>query len=496
MNRTKVYLVGTGPGDPELLTLKAERVIRTADVLVYDDLIPPEVMGLVGKHALTIYVGKRAGKHKMGQEEINGLMVKLALEGKTVARLKGGDPCIFGRCGEEATYLKEHGVDFEIIPGISSATAGPVSAGIPPTHRQLSSSLRIVTAHEDPTKKDSLLDWENLARDKGTIIFLMGASRIGAIAKRLIKEGMDGDRPCALIQDATTGSQRHVLSTLEKVAEDAALAGIASPCIMLVGNVAVLARDLFRPAKLPLEGRSVLITRPVHLAWESALLFSSRGAKAYVYPLIEISKLDFDIPRIDSYDMFIFTSQNAVTIFMERLFSAGLDARVFGGREIVAIGPGTTGALNKYGIRVDTIAGTYTAEGIVDAIGMKDLKGRFICIPRAKGARPYLVKALEGMGAYVREILVYESRMPANACKESFYRVLSKVESVIFTSPSGASNAFKLLGKDTIHILASKTVIAIGPVTANFLKASGLEPDLSATIHTDMGIIEAMKGAA
>jgi len=494
LSRGKVYLVGTGPGDPELITIKAERIISSSDVLVYDDLIPPEIMGLANKNARTIYVGKRAGRHKMSQGEINSLLIQLAGEGKRVARLKGGDPCIFGRCGEEAAYLKKHGVDFEIIPGISSATAGPVSVGIPPTHRHLSSSLRVVTAHEDPTKEDSLLDWKNMAQDKGTIVFLMGASRIGAIAKRLIAEGMDKDRLCALVQDATTGFQRHVLSTLAKVDKDAKRMDIGSPCIMLVGDIAGMAHELFEPKSLPLEGMSVLITRPIHLAWESALRFFSQGARAYVYPLIEISELAFDIPDIESHDMFIFTSQNAVNLFMGKMLSSGRDSRIFSGIEIVAIGPSTAGALYRYGITADIVAKFYTAEGIIEAIEAKDLKGRSICIPRAKGARPYLVDALQDMGAWVTEIPVYESRMPANADSESFYHVLAKVDSVIFTSPSGAMNALELLGDGATEILNTKMIVTIGPITAGFLKDSGLEPDLSANTHTDIGIIEAMKG--
>ena len=233
----KVYLIGAGPGDPELITIKAMHAISLCDTVVYDDLIPKEILLFAPRDAARIYVGKRAGRNYMKQPEINDLLVSLAKKGHTIARLKGGDPCIFGRGGEEALYLREHGVPFEIIPGISSAVAGPISAGIPPTHRGYASSVKFVTAHEDPSKESGFLDWANLAHDSGTIIFLMGAQRIASIAEKLMAEGMSGEIPCALVQDATTPAQRHVVSTLHAVGEDALQHKISSPCIMVVGKV-------------------------------------------------------------------------------------------------------------------------------------------------------------------------------------------------------------------------------------------------------------------
>ena len=492
----KVYLVGTGPGDPELLTLKAVRIIGMCDVLVYDDLIPPEILGLARRDTRMVYVGKRSGKHSMKQKDINKLLVDVAKKGNIVARLKGGDPCIFGRGGEEGLYLNEHDIPFEIIPGISSATAGPISAGIPPTHRSLASSVKIITAHEDPTKTDGFLDWSYLAKDKGTLVFLMGASRIKAIADRLVKEGMPSKMPCALIQDAATGSQRRLISTLEGVGAHALSAGITSPCIMVIGKVVSMEKDLYITRDLPLKGRSVLITRPRRFSWSTALLFSSYGAKAYLYPLIEISDMDFGLPEFESYDMFIFTSRNAVDIFLNKIFSQGLDARVFRGKEIVAIGPKTKDALMKYGLISDIMADSYTAEGIMKKIVSMDLnlKGIAVCIPRAKGARHYLVDALEQKGAHADEVILYESRLPQHANRDAFVNILSKVDTVTFTSPSGVKNAFSLLGRGAASLLKEKVLVAIGPITGYSMKNLGISPDISAKTHTDKGMIDAIRG--
>jgi len=276
----KVYLIGAGPGDPELITLKARRVLETCGAVVYDDLIAREILALAPAGASRIYVGKRGGKPSMGQEAINGLLVNLARQGLVVARLKGGDPCVFGRGGEEAMHLAENGIPFEFVPGVTSAIAGPVSAGIPPTHRGMAASVTLVTAHEDPGKNSGFLDWDHLARDTGTLVFLMGASRIESIASKLVERGMDPSTPCAMIQEATTPAQRTLVSTLAAVGGEAALAGMSSPSVIVVGKVAGLAGRLGQRRNLPLSGMSVLVTRPAHQSYESAALFAASGARA------------------------------------------------------------------------------------------------------------------------------------------------------------------------------------------------------------------------
>ena len=490
----KVYLIGAGPGDPELITVKARRVMDLCDAVVYDDLIPDEILSLAHLQAQRIYVGKRGGKESMKQPEINELLVSLARQGLTIARLKGGDPCIFGRGGEEALFLKEHGIPFEIIPGITSAIAGPVSAGIPPTHRGMASSVTFVTAHEDPAKEAGFLDWPHLAEETGTIVFLMGAGRISAIASRLIEEGMGPDTPCALVQDATTFQQRHIVSTLGSVGMEAKRHGFASPCIIVVGRVVSLSEKLYASKDQALKGMSVLITRPDHLAFETASLFASKGARAVIYPLIEISPLSFSIPDIASYGMFIFTSQNAVTLFLDKLFSdEGKDARAFSGVEILCIGPKTRKTLRSYGIVADGMAQEFRAEGIVELLEGRDLAGKKVCLPRAKGARPYLVEALQEKGAHVDEIFVYETVLPEGASADGFLKALEGIDTAVFTSPSGIKHAIELL-KGEAAILSSKRLVAIGPVTAKAMEGYGLKPELVAQEYTDDGIIKVLLG--
>lgn len=489
----KVYLIGAGPGDPELITLKAARIIEACDVIVYDDLIPREILLSARSTAQKIYVGKRAGRDYMKQHEINELLVGLARRGLNIARLKGGDPCIFGRGGEEALHLEEHGIPFEIIPGISSALAGPVSAGIPPTHRGYASSVRFVTAHEDPSKESGFLNWANLAQDNGTIVFLMGARRIASIGEKLMAEGMSGDIPCALVQDATTPAQRHIITTLKDAGNDAAKVKISSPCIMVVGKVVDLSRNLYRKHDQPLSGTSILITRPAHLAHQSASLFASQGARCIVYPLVEIAPLDFELPDIPSYDMFIFSSQNAVPLFFEKALKAGLDSRIFAGSRIVCIGPKTRKALVSYGINADVTAEDFRAEGIMEMLKDQDLQGARICLPRAQGARAYLREALEERGAVVDEIFVYKTTLPADANIDDFSSALEEVQSVVFTSPSGFRHALMLLD-DTTARLNDKQLIAIGPVTSRAMENAGFPPDLVAKEYTDEGIISILKG--
>lgn len=491
----KVYLIGAGPGDPELITVKARRILQECDAVVYDDLIPVEILGLAPPNARRLYVGKRGGKDYMKQPQINELLVNLAREGLTVARVKGGDPCIFGRGGEEALHLHENGIPFEIVPGISSATAGPVAAGIPPTHRGMAASVTFITAHEDPAKESGFLDWSLLAKEPGTIVFLMGAGRISAIADRLVDQGMSPETPCALVQEATTPRQRHVVSTLSSVGAQAERNRIGSPCIVVVGQVVTLSERLYREPDLPLSGMSVLITRPDHLAAETSALFASKGARAVVYPLIEISAVPFELPDMSTYDMLIFTSQNAVGLFLERYFAAGNDARSLAGTEIFCIGPKTRAALRGFGIVADGMAVEFRAEGIVDLLKDRNLTGSRVCLPRARGARPVLVEALTNKGATVDEVIVYDTVIPGEADAESFASALDTVDTAVFTSPSGVRHAVALLS-GTTERLAAKRLVAIGPVTAKALEDCGLKPALVAGEYTDEGILKALTGAS
>lgn len=489
----KVFLIGAGPGDPELVTLKATRIISGCDAVVYDDLIAREILALAPQGARRIFVGKRGGRASMGQDEINELLVGLAREGLVTARIKGGDPCVFGRGGEEALYLAERGVPFEFVPGVSSAIAAPECALIPPTHRGVAASVTLVTAHEDPSKEGGFLDWAHLAGDPGTLVFLMGASRAASIADRLMKEGMDPETPCAMIQDATLPGQRTLVSTLASLGADAEREGMRSPSVIVVGRVAGLRSRLAVEAGLPLKGRSVLITRPAHLAGPTSALFASRGARALVYPLVEIKEMPFELPEPGSIDVFVFTSQNAVDLFFSRIRAEGRDARFFGGARVYCIGPKTRDALARYGIAADGMAEEFVAEGLVELLKDMDLEGKRVCLPRAAGARPVLAEALRHKGAVVEEIVVYETVMPKTASCEGFVEALREVDTVVFTSPSGVRHAAELLGGGT-DMLAAKTIVAIGPVTAQALRRLGMKPAVTAARYTDEGILEALTG--
>jgi uroporphyrinogen III methyltransferase / synthase len=488
-----VYLIGAGPGDPGLLTMKAAGKIPECDAVVYDDLIPAEILLLAKPAAEKYYVGKRAGKDYMKQPKINNLLLELAKRGLSIARLKGGDPCVFGRGGEEALFLKENGIPFEIIPGISSAIAGPISAGIPPTHRGLAASLKIVTAHEDPSKESGFLDWSLLAKETGTLVFLMGAGRINEISEALIKEGMDAGTPCAIIQDATLTSQKHIVSTLAEIGIEAEKSDMGSPCIIVVGKVADLSKELFSFKEKPLSGRTVLITRPAHLSYKTAEAFSAQGAQVLIYPLIGLREIPFSIKDVSKYDLIIFTSQNAVPLFFKSLSAKGLDARALAGKEIICIGPKTREALSSFGIRADAMAEEYRAEGIMDLLKNRDLKGLKICLPRAKDARPFLADALRSCGADLEEIFVYETAMPDGADAETFLSLVRKCDTIVFTSPSGARNAVLLAG-NKVNKIKGKTLIAIGPVTAGAMEKLGISASASAKEYTDEGIIKLMNG--
>jgi uroporphyrinogen III methyltransferase/synthase len=304
---------------------------------------------------------------------------------------------------------------------------------------------------------------------------------------------MGPDTPCALVQDATTFRQRHIVSTLGSVGMEAKRHGFASPCIIVVGRVVSLSEKLYASKDQALKGMSVLITRPDHLAFETASLFASKGARAVIYPLIEISPLSFSIPDIAAYGTFIFTSQNAVTLFLDRLFSEGKDARAFSGVEILCIGPKTRETLKSYGIVADGMAQEFRAEGIVELLEGRDLAGKKVCLPRAKGARPYLVEALQEKGAHVDEIFVYETVLPEGASADGFLKALEGIDTAVFTSPSGIKHAVELL-KGEAAILSSKRLVAIGPVTAQAMEGYGLKPELVAREYTDDGIIKVLLG--
>ena len=405
MNDGTVWLVGAGPGDPELISVKGMRLLQSADAVVYDRLVDKRLLAQARADAELIDVGKIPGKRVNRQEDINSLLVELGKTGKQVVRLKGGDPFVFGRGGEEAEALAEAGVRFEIVPGITSAIAAPAYAGIPLTHRKVASSFTVVTGSEDPTKPDTSVDWEVLAKSADTLTILMGQSNLRSITRALIDYGRPPDTPVALVQWGTEPYQRTLLSTLADVADRAADAGIGAPAVTVVGDVVRL-RDTIRWFdNRPLFGKRVLITRTRAQASALADMLAQRGAQPVELPTIEIrplhdyAELDGALQSLDEYDWAVFSSANAVDIVFDRMRALALDARAMRGVRIAAIGPATTRRLRDKGIAADFIPTSFVADSLVDEMKPLGMEGKRALLPQAEIARDTLRRGLAELGA-------------------------------------------------------------------------------------------------
>lgn len=482
----RVYLIGAGPGDFGLITLKARDVLASADVVVYDALANPSYLGLARKDAECIYVGKIADQHALKQDEINALLVRKALEGKSVARLKGGDPYIFGRGGEEAQELLAAGVSFEEIPGISSTVAAPAYAGIPLTHRDFSSSVTIVTGHENPDKGESAINWKALAQSASTLVFVMGMKNLPNIVANLMREGLAGSTPAALVYRGTTPRQRSFTSTLERLPEEAKNRGFTNPSVIVVGAVCTLRDELGWFEKRPLFGRSIVVTRAREQASGLAARLEALGAEVVQFPTIRIRPLedtrplDNAVARLGEYDWVIFTSVNGVRFFWDSLRRHGLDARALGGTRLVAIGPATADALEGHGLFADIVPDRYVAEGVVEALAReKDLSSSSFLLPRASKAREVLPDALKAAGARVDVVACYET-VPEDAPKAEILDRLSRgdIDCVTFGSSSTVENFLSLVPAETLKAHPEVLLAAIGPVTAATLEKHGLKAGL------------------
>ncbi|MGD8770441.1 MAG: uroporphyrinogen-III C-methyltransferase, partial [Desulfobacterales bacterium] len=392
----KVYLVGAGPGDPGLITVKGLECIKNADVLIYDYLASPILLKHAQKHAEILYVGKKGGDHTLSQDEINTLIAEKAQKGLTVTRLKGGDPFIFGRGGEEAEILVKNGIPFEIVPGVTSAIAAPAYAGIPLTHRKFTSTLAFVTGHEDPLKEESSIDWAALAKGIGTLVFLMGVKNLPFITHRLIHHGMDPDTPVALIRWGTTPRQTTVTGTLHTISERAKDAGFKPPAIIVVGHVVKLREMLKWFENRPLMGLRIVVTRAREQASELVERLSDLGAECLECPTITVvppddfNPLDTAIQNLSTYEWLVFTSVNGVNFFFNRLYEKNKDVRALRNVNTAVIGPATAKRLFDFGLHSDIVPESYRAESIIKAFGDKDINGKKILLPRAKEARPIL----------------------------------------------------------------------------------------------------------
>ena len=496
-----VSLVGAGPGDIGLLTLRGADRISQAETVVYDRLVAAEVLCLAAPAARRVYVGKSPGQQALAQDEINNLLIREACAGRRVVRLKGGDPFVFGRGGEEALALRKAGVPFEVVPGVTAGIAGPAYAGIPVTHRGLSSAVAVVTGHEDPAKPDSDIDYEALAR-MPTVVLYMGVARLSDVAARLIAAGRDAATPAAVVQRATTARQRTLVATLGALADRSREEGVVTPAVIVIGETVRLREQIAWYERLPLAGRAVVVTRTGEQAGRLAAGLRDLGAQVIELPTIAVRPVGEDalraaIAHVVDYDWLVLTSPNGVDRLFACLCDVGSDARRLAGLRIAAIGPGTADRVAQHGIRADLVPPRAVAESLAEALVAAGVgKGCRVLLPRAEGARAVLPETLRCQGAEVDDLAVYRTVVPGSVDR----RVLAslgegEVDLVTLTSSSTASHLVVLieteLGADVLAEVRGRVdFAAIGPVTAQTARDLGLRVAVEADDHTIDGLIE------
>lgn len=495
-NSGVVYLIGAGPGDPGLLTLKGKEILERADVIVYDYLVNPALLKYAKNSAEILYVGKKAGKKEATQKEINALLVKKAKEGSAVARLKGGDPFVFGRGGEEAEALNKKNILFEIVPGVTSAASVPAYAGIPLTHRDHTSSFAVVTGHEIPGKVETSIPWKALA-EIGTVVFLMGVRNLSTNMKKLIKAGKSKNTPAAIITWGTYPAQVTVTGTVGDIAKKIKQRNdVGAPAILVVGGVVTLREIADWYETKPLFSKRILVTRPKNQSEHFVRLLESEGARAISFPTIEIKApgsfraLDRAIKDIRNYDWILFTSVNGVSAFIERLRVKGKDLRELYGIKVAAIGEKTAEALELSGIGVELVPRDFRAEGLIDIFSTMNIDGSKLLIPRAKAARTILPDTLRRMGALVDVAPAYETVQPPSRDIKIIKKLIKEgdLDVLTFTSSSTARNFFDQVGK-----IPKDTVIAcIGPITAGTVKELGYDTEIMPEKYTVEALSQAI----
>ena len=487
-----VYLVGAGPGDPGLITVRGLELLRRADVVVYDQLASPELLKEAPAVAEILYVGKKAGAHALPQGGINELLVQKARAGLTVVRLKGGDPFVFGRGGEEAEELAAAGIPFEVVPGVTSAVAVPAYAGIPVTHRRYTTLATFITGHEDPTKEASTIPWAALGQNPGTLVFLMGVKNLAENCRRLVTAGRAPETPAAVIQSGTTLTQRTVVGTLADIADRARKADIKPPAVLVVGGVVELAGPLTWWENRPLWGKIVVVTRSRDQASHLVELLNAAGARCLEVPTIEIAPpadfapLDAALQNLPRYDWVIFTSANGVCAFMDRLFHKGLDVRALGRARLAVIGPATAEALRQYSLMADVVPDTFQAEGLLSVLAPRLLGGTRILLARAEHARDVLPEGLTRLGAKLDVVPAYRALPPSSVPLEAAEALAEgRVDILTFTSSSTVHNFAGLVGKDRFQTLAASAAMAsIGPITTATLSEYGITPRIEPAAFT------------
>ena len=498
MNKGRVSLIGAGPGDPGLLTMRAHDLLASADVLLYDALASDPIVTIAPPSCERVFVGKRGGNHAMAQTDIEALMVRYAREGRHVVRLKGGDPFVFGRGAEEAETLAAAGIEFDIVPGISSSVAAPAYAGIPLTHREHNVAFTVMTGHEDPTKALSTIDWSKLADPARTLVILMAMSNLESITRALIEAGLPPSQPAAVIQNGTRPSQRTVTAPLERIASVAAAAGLAAPAIFITGDVVGVRERIAWFDTRPLFGKRVLITRPAHQAHDFARALYARGVEPLLASTIVIGPPDDEhaahrtIDQLNQYRYLVFTSQNGVDAFFDRLAALDADARYIGSTKVAAIGAKTAQRLRSFGVRADLVPDAFISEEIARALIEATRDGDRILIYRAQEARDVLPRMLEDAGRKPDVVAAYKTTF---AQDESLVEKARSADVVTFTSASTVAGFVEMCGGIEIaHAIAGGKVIAcIGPVTAEAAAEHGLTADVVADVYTTDGLLDALE---
>lgn len=494
-----VYLVGAGPGDPGLMTVRGLDCLRRADVVVYDYLANPEFLKEAPPAAEHIYVGKSRGRHHAPQEEINALLAERARDGKVVVRLKGGDPYVFGRGGEEALYLQRQGLAFEVVPGVTAGFAAAAYAGIPLTHRDFTTSLALITGHEDPDKKISSLDWSKLATGLGTLVFYMGMSNLSLIVRELTVNGRSSTTPVAVVQWATTPRQRTVTGTLDDIAARVQASGIKPPAIIIVGEVVSMRDHLQWFENRPLFGRRIVVTRTAEQAGKFNRLLEEQGAAPISCPVIEIAppeswhELDEEISRLSQTDYLVLTSANGVEMFFGRLRQCGLDLRALSGVKVVSVGPRTAAAIEAEGIKPDLVPEEFRAEAVVAMLIRDGVAGRRVLYPKAELAREVIPTELAAAGAVVAAPVAYRTVAPQGGGEEMRRKLeAGEVDAVTFTSSSTVENFLAMLGPAALDLLEGVVIVSIGPLTSATARRLGLKVHVEPKDYTLEGMVAAL----
>ncbi len=482
------YLVGAGPGDRGLLTLRAAELIARADVILYDLLIGADALSGARADAELIYVGKQGGGEQVPQDATNTLLLEHARSGRTVVRLKGGDPFVFGRGGEEALALRAAGIPFEVVPGITAGLAAPAYAGLPVTQREMSSAVAFVTGHENPAKPETALDWPALARFPGTLVFYMGVGSLERIATRLVEGGRSADEPVAIVERGTLPGQRTTLATLATVAKRAAEAGVRAPAITVVGAVAALPEQLAWLEARPLHGTRVAVTRARAQAGPLAARLRELGAEVVEAPAIRTRSLRAELPRLTGSDLIVVSSPNGAHELFAALERSGRDARALAGHRVAALGPGTARALREHGVIADVVPARAVAEGMIEALEALPIARALIV--RAREGRDALPDALRERGVEVVVLALYET--VAERLDAGTLAAAAAADWITFTSASTVRFLAEAAGG---AVPEGPRLASIGPATSAALREHGREPDLEADPHTPDGLVDALVNA-